>query len=205
VRVHRTAIVEDGVTIGAHTAIWDNVHIRVGAQLGHDCIVGEKTYIGTGVRIGNFVKINAFVYICTGVEIEDGAMVSAGVIFTNDRFPRAMADDFSTLRSSEADERTLSTIVRRGATLGAGAIIGPGIEVGAFSMVGMGSVVTRSVAPYHLVCGNPARLAGCVCACGQLLHRFDAERRTRWRGSCAVCGRAFETVGPLVQELAPNI
>ena len=202
--IHETAIVEDGVAIGLRTAVWDNVHLRAAATIGHDCIIGEKTYIGPGVRIGNFVKINAFVYVCTGVEIEDGAMISAGTIFTNDRFPRATEDDLKALRPSSPDERTLATQVRRGATIGAGAVIGCGIEIGAFSMVGMGSVVTRSVAPHHLVCGNPARLAGCVCRCGQLLHRFDGERRESWRGSCALCSRSYETAGTLVKELATS-
>ncbi|MBV8727433.1 MAG: N-acetyltransferase [Candidatus Eremiobacteraeota bacterium] len=203
--VHETAIIEDGVKIGPRSAVWDNVHVRSGAQIGHDCIVGEKTYIAPGVRIGNFVKINAFVYICTGVEIEDGVMVSAGAIFTNDRFPRAMAEDFKALRSSQADEKTLATHVRRGATIGAGAVIGCGIEIGAFSMVGMGSVVTHSVAPHHLVLGNPARLAGCVCSCGQLLHHFDGESGIAWRGTCTVCSRSYETVGTLVKELTTAI
>ena len=184
------------------TAVWDNVHLRSGARIGHDCIIGEKTYIGPGVRIGNFCKINAFVYVCTGVEIEDGVMVSAGAIFTNDRFPRATADDLRALRSSDPDEHTLATYVRRGATIGAGAVVGCGIEIGAFSMIGMGSVVTRSIAPHHLVCGNPARLAGCVCRCGQLLHRFEAERASSWRGACPLCSRSYETDGPLVKELA---
>jgi len=88
-RIHATALVEPGVELGEGTSVWDNVHIRGPATIGHDCIIGEKTYVAYGVTIGNFVKINAMVYVPTGVTIADRVMISAGVIFTNDRYPRA--------------------------------------------------------------------------------------------------------------------
>ena len=113
VRVHPTAIVENNVQIGDGTAVWDNAHIRHSSKLGEQCIVGEKSYIAPGVIIGNRVKINAFVYICSAVTIEDGVMLSAGTIFTNDRYPRATTPDLKQLRGSEPDEHTLPTIVRR--------------------------------------------------------------------------------------------
>ena len=94
VRIHPTAIVEDGRRARRRHGVWDNVHIRgAGAASASECIVGEKTYIAYDVRIGDRVKINAFVYICYGVTIEDGVMISAGTIFTNDRFPRATTPD----------------------------------------------------------------------------------------------------------------
>ncbi len=98
--IHPTALIEDGVKIGHGTSIWDNVHIRHDARIGEQCIIGEKTYIAYGVHLGNRVKINAFVYICHGVTIEDGAMISAGTIFTNDKFPRETTTDFGSLRPS---------------------------------------------------------------------------------------------------------
>ncbi len=157
--VHPTALVEAGVEIGPGSSLWDNVHIRGPATtIGADCIIGEKSYIAYGVTIGDRVKINAFVYICTGVTIEDGVMVSAGTIFTNDRYPRAATSDLTALRPSDPDEDTLATLVREGATIGAGAIIGPGLEIGRFAMVGMGSVVTHSVPDFALVIGNPAQM-----------------------------------------------
>lgn len=162
-RVHPTAIVEPGVVLGAGTAVWDNAHLRgPGTVLGEQCIVGEKTHIAYGVTIGDRVKLNAFVYVCTGVTIETGVMVSAGVIFTNDRYPRATTADLSALRPSEPDDDTLTTLVREGATIGARAVIGPGLVLGRFSMVGMGAVVTRDVPDFHLVVGHPARTAGVV-------------------------------------------
>src|SRR5262249_56128235 len=112
---------------------------------------------------GNRVKINSAVYICNGVTIEDGAMISAGVIFTNDRFPRAAINDLTALRPSSPDEHTLPTVVREGATIGAGAIIGCDLTIGRFAMVGMGSVVTRSVPHFHLVVANPARSIASLC------------------------------------------
>ncbi len=171
--IHSSAIVEGGVVIGPGTSVWDNVHIRHSTRIGEECIIGEKTHISYSVVIGNRVKINAFVYICTGVTLEDGVMVSAGAIFTNDRFPRAASPGLDQLRSSDPDEQTLPTLVERGATIGAGSIIGCGLTIGAFAMVGMGSVVTRSVSPFHLVMGNPARSVGYVCRCGRPIIKFD--------------------------------
>ena len=156
-RVHPSAIVEDGVTLGAGTVVWDGAHIRAGARIGRSTIVGEKAYVGPGVTVGDHVKLNASVYLCTGVTIEDFCMVSAHCVFTNERFPRAGDAELRGLRTSEPTEHTLSSVVRRGATLGANATIGPGLEIGAFAMVGMGAVVTREVAPHALVV--PLRLA----------------------------------------------
>lgn len=191
-RVHPTAIVEEGVEIGPGSAVWDSVHIRRGARLGEECIVGEKTYIAYDVRIGHRVKINAMVYVCAAVTIEDGVMVSAGTVFTNDRFPRATTPDLRSPRPSEPDEHTLPTLVREGATIGAGSTIGNDLVIGRFAMVGMGSVVTRTVPDFHLVLGNPARPTGCVCRCGQLLLRFHARDGDRFqRAECAACGRVY--------------
>jgi len=191
--IHPTALIEDGVEIGPGTSVWDNVHIRGPATIGSDCIVGEKTYIAYGVAIGDRVKVNAFVYICTGITIEDGVMVSAATTFTNDRYPRATSSDLATLRSSDPDEETLETVVREGATIGAAATIGPGIEIGRFAMIGMGSVVTRSVPDFALVIGNPARVVGSVCRCGEPLSAGSDVQ-------CDRCGLAYTVSDGTVQE-----
>lgn len=203
VRIHPTAMVEPGVEIGAGSAVWDNVHIRAPARIGRDCIIGEKTYIAYGVEIADRVKINAFVYIPTGVTIETGVMISAGTIFTNDRFPRATGPDLSTLRGSDPDEHTLPTIVRQGATLGAGCRIGPGVEIGAFAMVGMGAVVTKSVAPHLLVAGNPARAMGLVCRCGEPVWRGDPAQATDGPADCPACGRGHRISAGRLHEAGP--
>jgi tetrahydrodipicolinate N-succinyltransferase len=146
------------------------------------------------------------VYICHGVTIEDGVMVSAGVIFTNDRFPRATTPDLSELRSSAPDEATEETLVREGATIGAGAIIGPGLTVGRFAMVGMGAVVTRNVPDFCLVVGNPARPVGCVCRCGEPVARFADIREVEGKtAECPKCCRHFRLEqGGLVELSVAN-
>jgi acetyltransferase-like isoleucine patch superfamily enzyme len=200
VSVHPTAEVEDGVVIGDGTALWSHVHVRRGAVIGRDCIVGEKTYIAGDVVIGDRVKINAMAYVCAGVTLEDGVMVSAGVVFTNDRYPRATTPDLSTLRSSDVDEHTRPTFVREGATIGAGAIVGSGLEIGRFALVGMGAVVTRSVPQFHLVVGNPARSVAVVCRCGQPVARFAAGLSADGPAACSECGRSFEVQARMVTE-----
>jgi acetyltransferase-like isoleucine patch superfamily enzyme len=180
VKIHPTAIIEEGVSIGAGTSVWDNVHIRKNTVIGADCIIGEKTYIAYEVKIGNGVKINSFVYICTSVNIEDQVMISAGTVFTNDRFPRAFDIDGNSVKTSDPTEDTLETKVRKGVTIGAGCTIGPGIELGEFCMIGMGSVVTRSILPHQLVYGNPAKPKGYVCICGEpLSSRYSCPRCER--------------------------
>ncbi len=201
-RVHPTALIEDGVSIGEGTSVWDNVHIRGSATIGTRCIIGEKTYVAYGVAIGNQVKINAFVYICTGVTIDDGVMISASTTFTNDRFPRATTTDLSMLRDSRPDERTRATRVREGATIGAAAIIGNNITIGRFAMVGMGAVVTRSIPDFFLVVGNPARAVGCVCRCGEPLVRFPKGALPEGLEtiSCQACGLRYSFRGGAVYE-----
>jgi len=197
VRIHPTAILEPGVVIGPGSAVWDNVHIRHDTTLGDECIVGEKTHIAYGVRIGHRVKINSFVYICNAVTIEDGVMISAGTIFTNGRFPRATTPDLKHLRPSERDEHTLPTLIQEGATIGAGCIIGNDLRIGRFAMIGMGSVVTKSVPDFHLAIGNPARSVGVVCRCGQLVCRFtDAVENS----DCPACNRTYRISGTDVTE-----
>jgi len=200
VRIHPTAIVEDGVEIGDGSSVWDNAHIRGPARIGRDCIVGGKSYIAYGVTIGDRVKINSFAYIPTGVSIGDGVMISAGAILTNDRFPRAASPDLSELNGSGPDEATEHTYIHDGATLGAGCRIGPGLEIGTFAMVGMGAVVTKSVAPFTLVHGTPAQIAGAVCRCGNVTYRGDTAACKAVDVRCD-CGRSYRIDAGDVREL----
>jgi UDP-2-acetamido-3-amino-2,3-dideoxy-glucuronate N-acetyltransferase len=204
--VHPTAIIEEGVELGSGTAVWDNVHIRHSSSIGEQCIIGEKTYIAYNVQIGNRVKINAFVYICNAVTIEDGVMIGAATVFTNDRFPRATTPDLRQLRPSEPDEHTLPTLVRQGASIGAASTIGCNLVVGRFAMVGMGSVVTRSVPDFTLVLGNPARPAGFVCRCGQVLAGSKAgDISDSMELACRVCALPYRVERGILIELAPPV
>jgi acetyltransferase-like isoleucine patch superfamily enzyme len=194
--IHPTAIVEDGAVIGAGTAVWDAVHIRRGAVVGADCIIGEKTYVAPEARIGDRCKLNAAVYVCSAVTIEDGVMIAAHTVFTNDRFPRATDPELRALRSSAIDEHTLPTLVRRGATIGANCTIGNDLTIGAFAMVGMGAVVTKDVPDHALVVGNPARAIGFVCRCGEPVSRNDpGTAAADADGVCTACGRPFALRG----------
>jgi acetyltransferase-like isoleucine patch superfamily enzyme len=202
VRVHPTAIIEECVELGHGTSVWDHAHIRHGARLGDECLVGGKATIAYDVVIGHRVKINSQVYICYGVTIEDGVMISAGTIFTNDQFPRATTPDLLQLRGSEPDEATRTTLVCAGATIGAGCVIGNDLRIGRFAMVGMGSVVTRSVADFHLVVGNPARSVGCVCRCGHPLAKWPAGAPADFPGiACQECGLRYRVAGGEITEI----
>ena len=204
-RIHPTAIVEDDVVLGEKTAVWDNVHIREDTTIGDNCIVGEKTYIAYGVQIGNGVKINSFVYVCTGVTIEDQVMISAGTVFTNDMLPRAFDTDGKSIKTSAPTEETLETLVCRGATIGANCTIGPGIQIGEYAMIGMGSVVTKDVAPYHLVYGNPARSHGLVCVCGTILLKFDkGGAKKDQKLICKRCQRSYLWEGEWLKLIRNN-
>lgn len=196
--VHPTAIVEDGVELGDGTRVWDRAHIRHHARIGRSCIIGEKAYIAYEVVIGDFVKINTAVYVCAGVTVEDFCMLSAHAVFTNDRFPRAGNRELTGLETSDVSEETLRAHVRRGATVGANATVGPGITLGAFSMVGMGAVVTRDVPPHGLVVGSPARLIAWVCHCGPPLVRLSDQPPVGTELDCKRCGRRYtlEAAGP---------
>jgi len=127
-------------------------------------------------------------------------MISAGTVFTNDRFPRATTTDLRRLRPSDPDEHTLPTLVREGATIGAGCTIGNDLTIGRWAMVGMGSLVTKSVPDFHLSIGHPARSVGCVCRCGQLLNRF-ADARPVYELHCSGCGLSYRVEDEVVTEI----
>ncbi len=200
VRIHPTALIERDVALGAGTAVWDHAHIRFGTTLGEHCIVGGKTYIAYGVKIGHRCKLNSNVYVCNAVTLEDGVFVGAGTIFTNDRFPRAATPDLAAPLPSEPDEHTLPTLVKAGATIGAGCLIGCDLSIGRFAMVGMAAVVTKSVPDFALVVGNPARPIGTVCRCGEPTSRFPAGAIPDAERLACKCGRAYAAKGGVVTE-----
>jgi len=189
VRIHATAEVAESAQIGEGTSIWHQCQIRPDAQIGRNCIFGKGVYVDFGVKIGDNVKVQNYVSIYHGVEIEDGVFIGPHVCFTNDNLPRAINPD-GTLKS--ADDWVLGRIlIRRGAALGANSTILPKVVIGEWAMVGSGSVVSKDVPAYGLVYGNPARLHGFVCPCGQRLEAAGQDPETV-HAHCPECGTQIE-------------
>lgn len=187
VYVHPRALCESR-DIGSGTRIWAFAHVMRGAHVGGACNIGDHAFLESGAWIGDRVTVKNGVLIWRGVRIADDAFIGPGVVFANDRNPRSprMAGAEPVLRRYEGDSWLATTGVGRGASLGAGAVILPGLEIGAFAVVGAGAVVTRNVAPHAIVRGNPARRAGYACVCGMSL---PAARGGRAR--CRSCGSAY--------------
>jgi UDP-2-acetamido-3-amino-2,3-dideoxy-glucuronate N-acetyltransferase len=203
-RIHPTAEIETGVEIGEGTAVWAHVHARGPSRVGNDCIIGEKTYIGPGVSIGNLCKLNAMVYVPLGVTLEDGVMIGAGTIFTNDRYPRGTDVAVTELRDSGAGDHIFETRVEQGASIGAGCTIGSNLVIGRWSLVGMGAVVTRDVPPFHLVVGNPARSIAIVCRCGEPVWRFPHRSVPMSdEAACPACALRYKVRDGEVEEVEP--
>lgn len=163
--VHETAHIEDHVTIGNGTRIWQLVQVRPYATIGEDCNIGRGVFIDTHVKIGDHVKIQNYVSVYEGVTLEDGVFVGPHVVFTNDKIPRAINPD-GTPKSAD-DWVVTPTLIQHGAALGANSVIVCGVTVGRWALVGSGSVVTKDVPDYALVVGNPARVIGYVDEAGQ--------------------------------------
>jgi UDP-2-acetamido-3-amino-2,3-dideoxy-glucuronate N-acetyltransferase len=166
-RVHPTADIEDDVDVGAGTRIWHRAHVRTGARIGSQCVIGGGVYIDAGVPIGDRVKIQSGALVYHGVTVADDVFIGPGAILTNDRFPRATTPDGGL--ATEADWQVAPIRLERGCSIGAGAVVVAGCDVGSYALVGAGAVVTRSVPAHALVAGNPARRIGWVCGCGQRL------------------------------------
>ncbi|HEM8022163.1 acyltransferase [Enterobacter ludwigii] len=146
-KIHKFSDVKSN-KIGEGTSIWQFVVIMENAMIGKNCNICANSLIENDVIIGDNVTVKSGVYIWDGVELEDNVFIGPCVAFTNDKRPR----------SKEYPESFLKTIVRKGASIGANATILPGIEIGEKAIVGAGSVVTKSVPPYAVVVGNPAKI-----------------------------------------------
>lgn len=169
--LHKTSILDDDVFIGAGSKIWHFCHILSGSSIGARCIIGQNCFIGSRVRIGSGCKIQNNVSIYEGVELEDDVFVGPSVVFSNVKNPRAFIERKSEFRA---------TILRKGCSIGANATIVCGVEIGRYAFIGAGSVVTKDIAPFSLIVGNPARLIGYVDMAGERL-KFNENNRAQSR------------------------
>jgi UDP-2-acetamido-3-amino-2,3-dideoxy-glucuronate N-acetyltransferase len=160
---HETAVIDSGCTIGRGTKIWHFSHIMKDSVIGEGCNLGQNVVISPGVILGNNVKVQNNVSIYTGVICEDDVFLGPSMVFTNIINPRS-----AVIRR----DQYVTTLVRRGASVGANATIVCGNEIGQYSLIGAGAVITKPVKPYALVVGNPGRQTGWVSEYGHKLS-FD--------------------------------
>ena len=183
--VHESSYIDDGVEIGTETCIWHFCHLLTGSRIGRHCRIGQNVVIGPRVEIGNNGKIQNNVSVYEGVTLEDDVFCGPSVVFTNIATPRSA---FPRNKS----EDNLTTLVKRGASIGANATVICGNMIGEHALVGAGSVVTKDVPPYAVVYGNPAKQRGWACECGVVLHfRGDGAECTE----CARQYRLIDTAG----------
>ncbi len=173
---HETAIIDEGCIIGKGTKIWHFSHIMSNCEMGENCNIGQNVVVSPGVKLGKNVKIQNNVSLYTGVECEDDVFLGPSMVFTNVINPRSAVN-----RKNEYAK----TIVRKGASIGANATIVCGHDIGEFAFIGAGAVVTKTVLPFALVVGNPARQIGWMSEFGQRLE-FDSK-------GLALCFESKET------------
>jgi UDP-2-acetamido-3-amino-2,3-dideoxy-glucuronate N-acetyltransferase len=187
---HETAVIDSPSEIGAKTKIWHFSHVMANTVIGERCNIGQNVVISPGCRVGNNCKIQNNVSIYTGVTLEDDVFCGPSMVFTNVINPRAHIE-------RKTEYRT--TLVRRGASIGANATIVCGITLGAYCFVGAGAVVTRDVPDYAVVYGNPARVRGWACNCGVSLGLGTGAGTED--AKCTDCGRRYHRDSLVVREV----
>lgn len=183
--VHHTADVDESAGLGPRTTVWHLAQIRENARLGADCIVSRGAYVGPGVVIGSQVKLQNYALVYEPARLEDRVFIGPAAILTNDLFPRAT--DVTGKLKRPADWAPLGVVVRQGASVGARAVILPGVVIGHWALVAAGAVVTTDVPGFALVAGMPARRIGWV---GRAGARLAADGVDRWR--CPQTGERYQ-------------
>lgn len=178
--VHPSAYIDQPVRIGRGTRIWHFSHVMTGAEIGEWCNLGQNVFVGCNVTIGNNVKIQNNVSVYEGVTLEDDVFCGPSMVFTNVDIPRSA--------NPRESSGYLKTLVKRGCTIGANATIVCGVTLGEHSFVGAGAVVTKDVPAYALVYGNPARIQGWMCQCGDKLTCISKQ------AVCSGCGQVYEKI-----------
>jgi len=175
--VHSSSCIDKNVKIGKETKIWHFSHILEGSDVGENCRIGQNVVIGPNVKIGNGCKIQNNVSIYEGVTLEDNVFCGPSCVFTNVFNPRSEISRMNELKT---------TLVKKGATIGANATIVCGNNLGRYSFVGAGAVIAKEVPDFALVYGNPAKLQGWMCECGIKLE-FEGDKAI-----CKVCKKEYE-------------
>lgn len=195
--IHPTAELYANVKIGKGTKVWNLVQLRSGCVIGKNCILGKGVYIDCLVHVGNNVKIQNGVSIYRGVTIEDDVFIGPHAIFTNDLYPR----------SRNPNWRIVPTLIKKGASLGAGCVVVCGNTVGSYAMAGAGAVIIGDVPDQALVVGNPGRVIGFVCRCGRRL-LFVANQGKDVKMRCAICKKIdlipqkdYQRIGEVLKRL----
>lgn len=175
-KIHPTACIDEGVTIGKGSTIWHFSHVMSGAVIGENCNLGQNVVISPGAVLGRGVKVQNNVSVYTGVVCEEDVFLGPSCVFTNVINPRSFI---------ERKEEFKETRIEKGASIGANATIVCGNQIGRYALIGAGSVVVKDVEPYALMVGNPARKIGYVCQCGVTLEKNQEEY------SCPSCGKKY--------------
>jgi len=189
--VHSTAVIDKTAKIGKGTKIWHFVHVRENAEIGENCVLGHAVYVDKEVKIGDRVKLENRANVYRGVRIEDDVFVGPHVTFTNDPYPRSFS----------ADWKVVPTVVKKGASIGAGSVVMCGITIEEHAMIGAGSVVTNKIPPHALAHGNPATIRGFVCRCGRKLVKEKKQKEfvlmkcPHCGEKCKIPAEEFERIG----------
>lgn len=181
--VHKTSVIDEEVEIGSGTKIWYFCHIQKGARIGSNCSLGQNVNIANHVVIGDGCKLQNNVSLYEGVKLENDVFCGPSCVFTNDLTPRA--------KYPKGNSGYKKTIVQEGASIGANATIVCGHTIGKWALIGAGAVVVSDVPSYALMLGVPARQAGWVCECGQVLDDSMV---------CKECGRGYFCKGERLEE-----
>lgn len=175
--MHGSSYVDQGVEVGKGTRIWHFSHILKGSKIGKNCRIGQNVVIGPDVEIGSNVKIQSNVSVYKGVTLEDDVFCGPSCVFTNVFNPRSAFPRMNELRE---------TLIKKGATIGANATIICGSVIGRYAFIGAAAVVTKDVPDYALVYGNPARVNGYMCECGNKLGKINKKIQ------CRVCDKRYK-------------
>lgn len=184
---HPTAVIDEGSNVGAGTRIWHFCHVSPGSIIGNNCTLGQNVYIGPGVNIGNNVKIQNNVSVYEGVICEDDVFLGPSMVFTNVINPRSAVSQKNSF---------IKTLVRKGATIGANAVVICGNEIGEFAFIGAAAVVTKPIPAYALFMGNPAKQAGWVSELGEKLE-FNEEGKSQ----CKKSGTQYQLLNGKVNRI----